>query len=137
MPTPLTVEFIGTRVADITFADDYELESIEYRLNTQGTNEWTIIAEDINDDSYTEEWSLSVNDWDDLEEDVIYYLYFRVTDICGNEYITPDNDEAPMLTKDVSPPIADYVTFDLYQRCKVHLKFHCPTPKHFYFDRTN
>jgi hypothetical protein len=99
---------------DITFADDYGLDSIEYRLNTQGTNEWTIIAEDINDDSYTEEWSLSVNDWDDLEEDVIYYLYFRVTDICGNEYITPDNDEAPMLTKDVSPPIADYVTFDLY-----------------------
>ncbi len=98
---------------DITFADDYELESIEYRLNTQGINEWTNISRNVNDKIYKEEWSLSEDDWDDLEEDIIYYLYFRVTDLCGNEYTTPTNDEAPMLIKDVSPPVADNVTFDL------------------------
>jgi len=96
----------------ITFKDDYQLESVDYRLNIHGTDEWTPIGSNLDDKSYTGEWSLSQDDWDTMLEDVAYDMYFRITDFCGNQYIT-SGDEALNLTKDVSPPIVVDITLDL------------------------
>ncbi len=96
----------------ITFEDDYELERIEYKLNFHGTEEWINISDNINDNITIGEWSLSQNDWDTMVEDVKYYMYFRITDICGNQYETPSENEALIIIKDITSPIAN-ITLDL------------------------
>jgi outer membrane protein assembly factor BamB len=101
------------QLSDIIFEDDFKLKSAEYRLNFHGTEEWINISNDIDDKIYNGEWSLSKDDWDNMLEDVTYYMYFRLTDICGNQYIPPSDYEALKIIKDVTPPIAN-VTLDLF-----------------------
>jgi len=36
-------------------------------------------------------------------EGVDYYIYFRITDICGNQYETPSDNESLKLIKDLTP----------------------------------
>lgn len=87
----------------ITFLDDYQLESVDYRLDFHGTDDWTLIGSNLYDKSYTGEWSLSQDDWDTMLEDVTYYMYFKITDFGGNQYLTPSDGEALRLIKDVMP----------------------------------
>lgn len=96
----------------ITFTDDYQLEKVEYQLDIHGENEWILIADNINDDSYSEDWGLTQSDWDTLLEDETHLLFFRITDYCGNVYQTPTED-AIDITKDTTPPIAENVSLDL------------------------
>jgi hypothetical protein len=42
-----------------------------------------------------------------MVEDISYPMYFRVTDFCGNQYETPSEAEALILTKDITPPAAN------------------------------
>jgi outer membrane protein assembly factor BamB len=89
----------------LTFEDDYELLSIEYKLNFHGENEWINISNSINKKTYKGEWTLLQSDWDMMFEDVKHTMHFRITDYCGNEYITPSDKEALNLSKDIIPPI--------------------------------
>jgi len=87
----------------IEFIDDYLLKDVEYRLNFR--SEWIKInKEDINSNVYTGEWSLNETDWDYIESDVIYFIYFRITDKAANQYITPNDVDALAFKKDTIPP---------------------------------
>jgi outer membrane protein assembly factor BamB len=87
----------------VEFIDDYLLRDVEYRLNFRG--DWIKLNdEDINNRSYTGEWTLNESDWDYMENDQFYYIYFRVTDMAGNQYLTPSDPEALSMIKDTIPP---------------------------------
>jgi len=105
-------EFSGERL--ISFSDDFKLKSIEYRLSFHGIYEWTNITnEGISSKTYKEEWNITSSDWDDMKEGENYTLYFKLTDFCGNKYITPDT-EALTIVKDltVSKPYLDLSDFE-------------------------
>jgi len=101
---------------DVTFTDDYQLNKVEYRLNFEGLNEWTRINEqDLSTDSYTPTWNLTAAQWNEMQEDETYYLYFRVTDLLGNSYQTPSQNAALHLIKDLenaTPYDPDLSEFD-------------------------
>ncbi|UCF50668.1 MAG: PQQ-binding-like beta-propeller repeat protein [Thermoplasmatales archaeon] len=87
----------------IDFTDDYLLKDVEYRLSFRG--EWIKINdEDINDISYKGEWKIEESDWEYMEDNEIYFIYFRITDAAGNIYQTPTDTEALALIKDMIPP---------------------------------
>ena len=94
----------------IEFKDDYQLKTVEYRLNFYGTENWIKINDgDINSKSYTGEWSLAESDWNFMEDEQMYYMFFRLTDTCGNIYETPSFEEALAIKKDTIPPGSDII----------------------------
>lgn len=97
----------------INFADDYSLDTIEYKLSFHGMLEWITIASDIDKKEYTANWSLSQNDWDRMLEDILYTMFFKITDICGNVYETPTDLEAVNLVKNEIPQATSNVTLKL------------------------
>jgi len=105
--------FNEPRMFTIKFEDDYKLKSVEYRLNFQELDEWTMIKDNINLPSYNGEWNLTEDYWDSLKEGITYHIYFKLTDICGNSYITQNNSEAAKIIKDltVSKPYLDLSDF--------------------------
>ena len=91
--------FSGERL--ISFSDDYKLKSIEYRLSFYGLYEWVPVDLDIKSKNYKEEWNLTPVDWEYMKEGENYILYFRLTDVCGNQYVTPE-DKALTVVKDLT-----------------------------------
>ena len=67
--------------------------------------DWTKIEDDIYSKSYTGEWTLSEEDWEYIEDaditDEEYYIYFRLLDSAGNEYVTPE-DEGIQIIKTIA-----------------------------------
>jgi len=87
----------------VEFSDDYLLKDVEYRLSFRG--DWiNINDDDINKETFVGEWTLKESDWDYMEDDKIYYIYFRITDSAGNEYQTISDTEALAIIKDTIPP---------------------------------
>lgn len=94
----------------IEFKDDYQLKTVEYRLNLDEPENWIKINDDdINNKSYIGKWSISEDDWDFMVDEQTYYMYFRLTDTCGNIYETLSIDEALSFKKDVIPPSSDII----------------------------
>ncbi len=85
----------------LEFIDDYRLETVEYRMNFEGLNEWTIIKDDINREKYIGEWNISKGNWEYMDKYVEYFIYFRLTDTCGNQYETNYDTEALKIIKDL------------------------------------
>ncbi|MDH7506989.1 MAG: PQQ-binding-like beta-propeller repeat protein, partial [Candidatus Thermoplasmatota archaeon] len=89
----------------IEFKDDYKLKTVEYRLNFHSADNWIKINDvDINSKTYNGYWSLNETDWDFMEDEHVYYMFFRLTDTCGNVYETLSVDEALTIKKDTIPP---------------------------------
>jgi len=87
----------------IEFEDDHLLKDVEYRISSLG--EWIKINdEDINNKIYQGEWTLKESDWDYMEDEQPYYLFFRISDVTGNQYETLKNDDALLIIKDTIPP---------------------------------
>jgi hypothetical protein len=86
------------------FSDDFRLDTIQYRTDFTAT--WTTIATDINKSTYNQPWSLLPEYWDQMEEGVVYYLYFRINDTLGNIRFVTDDAHAIIIRKDVSIPTA-------------------------------
>lgn len=84
----------------IKFKDDFKLEKVEYSPNFE--TEWTEIEANIDEDTYDSEWTLLQEHWDNMIEGEEYYIYFRITDICGNQYETPSDNDALKLIKDLT-----------------------------------
>jgi outer membrane protein assembly factor BamB len=96
-------QFASIPEFSIEFLDDFRLKDVEYRLSFRG--EWIRLnSEDINSPTYTGEWTLEQADWDYMENDKIYHIYFRVTDVAGNQYQTSTDQDALAFTKDTIPP---------------------------------
>jgi hypothetical protein len=107
-------EYVGKIAPEFTidFNDDYILVSVEYLiLGVHGINEWQNLSDDINKPGYTDTLSLSEY-WDDLEDEKIYYVYFRLVDIAGNIYETSENSDAIKVTKDTEAGISYVDTSD-------------------------
>ncbi len=103
-------KFTGEKA--VIFKDDFEINSIKYRLNFHGVNDWTTIKEDVGGKTYEKTWTLTQDDWDSMIEDKSYYIYFKITDIAGNIYETESQLDALEIVKDITPPVAN-VYFDL------------------------
>jgi hypothetical protein len=113
----------------IDFEDDFKLEKIEYMLNFN-TN-WTLIKDNINSESYTDEWNIAQDDWDYMAEKEEYILYFKLTDLCGNQYTT-SNDEALTIIKDLTTSrsyldLSDFKDFHLDDKFIVATNLHDET----------
>jgi len=94
----------------IEFKDDYMLKTVEYSLNFHEPENWIKINNaDINKQSYTGEWSLTQDDWEFMEDEQTYYMFFKLTDSCGNIYETPSYEESLNITKDTIPPGSDII----------------------------
>ncbi|UCH71515.1 MAG: PQQ-binding-like beta-propeller repeat protein [Thermoplasmatales archaeon] len=86
----------------IEFKDDYKLDSVAYRLSFHGESNWTKIGEDISKKSYVGEWYITQNDWDYMDEEKEYYIYFKLIDSLGNRYETKNDAEALKIVKDLT-----------------------------------
>jgi len=100
---------------DVTFTDDYQLKQVSYRLNFEGLNEWTIInEEDLSVKTYTPAWNLTETQWNQMQEDTTYYLYFKVIDLLGNTFTTSSQSSALQIIKDLDnatpydPDLSDF-----------------------------
>ena len=92
----------------VEFEDDYQLKTVEYKLNFH--EDWIKInSNDINNKLYTGQWSLAEIDWDFMEDDQTYYMFFKLTDTCGNVYETSSYEDAFNITKDTIPPGSDLI----------------------------
>lgn len=97
----------------VIFEDDYRLDTIQYRPNFDTV--WTTLASHVNASVYNTDaagntWILSETYWDQMEEDAVNYLYFRINDTLGNTLEILDNDHAISIRKDTAPPL---VTIDI------------------------
>ncbi|MFO8078482.1 MAG: hypothetical protein R6U21_07570, partial [Thermoplasmatota archaeon] len=99
----------------VTFTDDYQLKQVSYRLNFEGINEWTKInIEDLSVKTYTPTWNLTETQWNQMQEDETYYLYFKVIDLLGNTFTTSSQSAALKIIKDLDnatpydPDLSDF-----------------------------
>ncbi|MBN2829492.1 MAG: caspase family protein, partial [Candidatus Cloacimonetes bacterium] len=112
---------------DIDFSGDLGLNNIFYQLNSNDDSNpayWhlltsdgsTILAESQNNQGtfLTTDWKISIEDWNNLtfnpQNGGKHYIYFKVTDDAGNEYITPDQASAFEFGKDDVPPNVSFNT---------------------------
>lgn len=95
----ISKEYISNKLPKLNFVleDDFELDSLYYRPDSD--TEWTLIAL-IEEDTYTDIWSPAAL-WDEMDIGDEHYIFFRVTDWCGNE-ITSNMDNSPMIKKNES-----------------------------------
>lgn len=82
---------------DLEISDDFELDSVYYRPHSEA--EWTEIDSNIGGKTYSDTWSVPEDYWVDIDPNEGHYIFFNVTDICGNELIT-DEDNSPYIIKD-------------------------------------
>jgi hypothetical protein len=87
--------------SDIEFEDDYKLNKVEYRFNFEGTNEWTLIQDGIDQESITPTWSITQSQWDYMLEDRAYYIYFKLTDNLGNIFEETSSSNALNIIKNL------------------------------------
>jgi hypothetical protein len=97
----------------VIFEDDFRLDTIQYQPNFDSV--WTTIASRVNSSIYDTDtvghtWSLQEDYWDQMQEDEIYYLYFRINDTLGNTLQVMNNNQAIIIRKDTVPPL---VTIDV------------------------
>lgn len=87
----------------VIFEDDFLLDTIQYRPNSETS--WTTIATDVNASTYGKSWSLKEEYWDQMEEDEVFYLYFKINDTLGNTLLVTSDSQAIIIRKDTSVPI--------------------------------
>ena len=62
----------------------------------------------IDQDSYKPTWNLTQVQWDSMQEDIIYSIYFKITDVLGNIYETPNTNNAMKIKKNFETDITDF-----------------------------
>jgi outer membrane protein assembly factor BamB len=97
----------------VIFEDDYLLDTIQYRPNIDSI--WTTIASHVNSSIYNtnavgHSWILKQEYWDQMMEDEVYYLYFKINDTLGNTLSITSDNQAIIIRKDISAPIVTIST---------------------------
>jgi hypothetical protein len=59
----------------------------------------------VNASTYGNSWSLKEEYWDQMNEDEVYYLYFKINDTLGNALLVSSDSQAIIIRKDTSIPI--------------------------------
>ncbi len=95
-------------ISFVTFRDDFIISSIKYsvRDGNKSIGIWRDLAVDVDSSTYNHPWNIDTIDWERMESGKQYYIYFNVTDIAGNRYVTNNNDEALLISKDLRYPSA-------------------------------
>lgn len=86
----------------VVFTDDYLLDTIWYRPEAEP--EWTILASDIQQQTYSIDFEPSQEIWENLNEGTESVIYFRINDTCGNLRNIITADEALIIAKDGTAP---------------------------------
>lgn len=106
------------QLTDIDFSDGTGLTSIKYQLNSNDNSDpsnWHNLTTDgiteitqFSGTEFTDDWMISDTDWDNLPLNMQtqgwHYIYLKVVDAAGNEYITPTQEDAFKFGKDVHAP---------------------------------
>ena len=100
-------------IDSVRFEDDFKLSSIEYKLKDERI--WHKIADNLNSSFYNGTWRLSDIDWENMEDGIQYLVYFNVTDIAGNRYVTQDDSDALIIAKDTRFPVAQIDRVETWQ----------------------
>ena len=89
----------------INFSDNFELQSIQYRLNNETT--WNEIEASDIQKTKEAEWTLKSDFWNNLPENLekIDYIMFKVTDTCENELITTNESSVTIIKPEESAEI--------------------------------
>ena len=87
--------FTSNPTLDIDFSDGVALDDGSYKIDSGGA--WNSIFTNDADTSYTTNWDLS-DTWAGISE-ATHYIYFKITDDAGNEYITPNDGAGFEFTK--------------------------------------
>ena len=128
-PNPPTVSFPSSIIEinensnppsfdQVTFNDDYLLNNIYYRLNSDGINNWTLIMSTTDENEVTPDWTITEAQWNDMIEDEISYVFFKVIDALGNAYVTSSTSNAMRVRKnieEVTEFTLDVKDFDTWQ----------------------
>jgi len=77
-------------------SDDFKLVDVYYRIDSELT--WNIIKSDINKENASIRWTFPKEYWTEMKEDEEHTIYFKVTDLCGNEYASTAS-ESPVIKK--------------------------------------
>ena len=109
----------------ITFSDDFKLDTIEYKPNFE--TQWITIASDINQAIYGDAWEIAESYWNQMDEGESYYLYFRITDICGNQRLIDTQYQALEIRKDTVAPHIDIDLSDFTSDWQFDDKFNITT----------
>jgi hypothetical protein len=89
-------------------------------MNFEGTQEWTQITQtDLTTKTATPTWNLTHAQWEFMQENVTYYIYFKVIDSLGNTYITPSQSAALQVIRGIdnqiillyNPDLSDFDTW--------------------------
>ncbi len=84
------------------FEDDFRLDKIEYRPSFETI--WTVIDDNIDERVFSDNWELSEEFWNEMQEGNTYYVYFRITDSLGNQLLIENTGDSLKLSKDDSTP---------------------------------
>ena len=79
----LTSPNVRTRL-ELTVSDDLELDNLYYAFDQEN---WEDFELDIGDNELTTIWEIPEDDWTNILDEGTR-VYFKITDICGNEYIS-------------------------------------------------
>ncbi len=85
----------------LDISDDFKLDSLYYKMDFKNQTDWTLIKEDINEDTDTVQWTVPDDIWVDLEKGKEYIVYFKITDLAGNEFET-DESLAAVIIKNLN-----------------------------------
>lgn len=127
-PNPPTVSFPDTLIEitnnsvlpsfdQVTFSDDYQLDKIYYRLNSDGSENWTLLTTTTQDE-ITPVWNISESQWNDMIEDETAYVFFKVHDALGNMNVITSTQNAMRIRKnleDIVEYTLDVNDFDSWQ----------------------
>ncbi|HDO19143.1 MAG TPA: hypothetical protein ENG74_00280 [Thermoplasmatales archaeon] len=102
-------------ISGVTFRDDFEIYAIYYRVSGKEYFPWREIARNVDKATYSNSWQIEQWDWEQMEDGKEYAIYFKIVDLVGNEYITPNDGEALMVKKDTKEPIATIDRFHTWQ----------------------
>lgn len=89
----------------VDFSDDFLLSTIKYRLDFH-TN-WTVLATQINKQSYEADWQIPQSDWDSMKDNTTYYMYFWINDTLNNVRVINDISHAIHVRKDNLKPTVE------------------------------
>lgn len=84
----------------VTFEDDYKLGSVYYRLNSESPDNWTLITT-TTANQITPTWTLTSTQWNNMIEDEMSYIFFKVVDALGNTFVIDSTSDALRVLKNV------------------------------------
>jgi len=82
-------------VFSFDISDDFKLDSVLYDFDSDAS--WDLIESDIEKQNASIRWVIPKEYWLGIREEDEHTVFFKITDICGNEYVT--DEDSPVIIK--------------------------------------